>query len=343
MQLDSHTGVISGTPGRGTVGMHTVTLTVRNGISPDATLPVTLTVFVPSAPGLQPGPGNPEFIAGQPGICTPVLTGTPAPTVSLVQGTLPAVQLDSHTGVISGTPERGTVGMHTVTLTARNGISPDATLQVTLTVAAPSAPDLQPDPSNPELDVFTEIDTGATEGAVSQTNGSTGLQSSTPASAEPVTAAPKSPTPTKNTVIKGSRYEVPLGQETRTIDNSKSSSSTIQVVHITREWARTYALDVEHAMTVRGSAALGIHVLDIKAESERMLRNTYSVTPEERQILEEEVTLNVAPHTKSEVTFFWKEIRQKGVVQISGADFEAQIPYEVVVELTFDLQQVDTS
>jgi hypothetical protein len=33
--------------------------------------------------------------------------------------------------------------------------------------------------------------------------------------------------------------------------------------------------------------------------------------------------------TKSEIIFSWKEIRQKGIVQISGADFEAQIPYEV--------------
>jgi len=39
--------------------------------------------------------------------------------------------------------------------------------------------------------------------------------------------------------------------------------------------------------------------------------------------------------------FFWKEIRQKGDVQISGAAFQAQIPYEVVVGVTFDQQQVD--
>jgi hypothetical protein len=85
-------------------------------------------------------------------------------------------------------------------------------------------------------------------------------------SAEPVTAAPKSPTPTTTTIIEGSRYEVPLGEETRTIDNSKSSSSTTRVVRLAREWVRTCTLDVERNMTVRGSAGLGIHALNLKAD-----------------------------------------------------------------------------
>ena len=186
--------------------------------------------------------------------------------------------------------------------------------------------------------------TGRLEEAVTQwpENLSAGLQSSASVSAEPATVAPKSAVPTASTLIEGSRYEVPLGEETRTIDNSKSSSSTQRVVKLTREWAKTYTLDVEHDMTFHGSAGLGIHVLDLKAEAERTLRDTYSVTSEERETFEEDVTLNIAKHTKSEINFFWKEIRQKGIVQISGADFEAQIPYEVTVGITFDQQQIDT-
>jgi large repetitive protein len=101
---------------------------------------VTLTVAAQSAPGLQPGPGNADFTVGQAGTYTPVLTGAPAPVVSLSQGTLPAgLQLDSATGVISGTPAAGTAATYAITLTAKNGVSPDATLPVTLTVAAGDA------------------------------------------------------------------------------------------------------------------------------------------------------------------------------------------------------------
>jgi hypothetical protein len=140
LHLDPHTGVISGTPETGTANTYTVTLTAKNGVSPDAILPVTLTVAAQSAPGLQPGPANPDFTVGQAGTYTPVLTGAPAPVVSLSQGTLPAgLQLDSATGVISGTPAAGTAATYAITLTAKNGVSPDATMQVTLTVAAGDA------------------------------------------------------------------------------------------------------------------------------------------------------------------------------------------------------------
>lgn len=136
-------------------------------------------------------------------------------------------------------------------------------------------------------------------------NRSTDSQSSAPISVELVSEVPKSPAPTASTIIEGSRYEVPLGEETRIIDNSKSSSPTTRVVRLTREWAKTYALDVERNMTVRGSAGLGIHiVLQLKAEAERVLRNTYSVSSEERETFAEEVTLNIAQHTKSEIIFF---------------------------------------
>jgi hypothetical protein len=154
-------------------------------------------------------------------------------------------------------------------------------------------------------------------------------------------AATSSRPPTTSTVIEGSRYEVPLGNETRTIDNSKSASSTMRVVRLAREWTRTCAVDVEHITTVHGSAGLGIHVLDLKVEAERTLSKTYSTTTEKRETFSEEVTLNIAEHTKSEIVFYWKEIHQKGIVQVVGAGFEARIPYEVLVGLTFDQQQID--
>lgn len=160
-------------------------------------------------------------------------------------------------------------------------------------------------------------------------------------SGETIAPASTPPTPTTSMVIEGPRYEVQLGDETRTIDNTKSGSFTMRVVRLTREWARTCTVDVEHVATVHASAGLGIHVLDLKAEAERTLSKTYSTTAEERDTFAEEVTLNIAPHTKSTIVFSWKEIRQKGVVQVVEAGFEVRIPYEVVVGVTFDQQQID--
>jgi hypothetical protein len=162
-----------------------------------------------------------------------------------------------------------------------------------------------------------------------------------PVPTEPVAATPRPPMTIISKVIEGSRYAVPMGDETRTVDNSKSTSSTQRVVRLTREWSRTCVVDVEQATTARGSAGLGIHLLALKAEAERTLKKTYSASSEERETFEEEVTLNVSAHTRSEIVFSWKEIRQQGVVQLVGEDLEAQIPYEAVVGLTFDQRQID--
>jgi hypothetical protein len=161
---------------------------------------------------------------------------------------------------------------------------------------------------------------------------------SPPAAARPAT--PVNPA-TTYTILEGDRYAVPLGDETRTVDNSRSASSTMRVVRLTREWARSCVVGAEQATTVHGSAGLAVHVLALKAEALRTLSKKYSTTTEERETFAEEVTLNVASHTKSEIVFSWKEIRQKGVVRVAGEGFEAQIPYEAVVGLTFDQRQVD--
>ncbi len=162
-----------------------------------------------------------------------------------------------------------------------------------------------------------------------------------PVPSEPATAAPGPAATITSKVIEGSRYEVAMGDETRTVDNSKSNSLTTRVVRLSREWTRTYSVDVEHATTAQGSAGLGIHVLDLKVEAERTLSKTYSTSSEERETFEEEVTLNIGAHTRSEIVFSWKEIRQRGIVELVGEGVEARIPYEAVVGLTFDQQQID--
>ena len=92
-----------------------------------------------SAPKLGPDPKNPTFTADVKGSYVPTLTGTPAPTVSLAEGSFlpPWLHLDSGTGAITGTPPLGTTAAdYEVTLIAKNGISPDAQLAVRLSVAA---------------------------------------------------------------------------------------------------------------------------------------------------------------------------------------------------------------
>ncbi|WP_064076962.1 YncE family protein [Prescottella equi] len=61
------------------------------------------------------------------------VTGRPAPTVTATAGTLPDGLTLTEDGVLSGTPT--TAGRFEFTLTATNGVNPDAVLPVVLEIA----------------------------------------------------------------------------------------------------------------------------------------------------------------------------------------------------------------
>lgn len=79
----------------------------------------------------------PSATVGTPYTHTITATGTPAPTFTVTTGSLPpGLQLDTTSGVISGTPT--TSGSFTFTVTASNGTAPDSTATYTLTITAAS-------------------------------------------------------------------------------------------------------------------------------------------------------------------------------------------------------------
>lgn len=92
-----------------------------------ATLAVTEAPTITSA-------NSATFTVGAAGSFTVTATGSPAPSLS-ESGTLPSgVSFNTTSGVLSGTPATGTGGIYTITFTASNGTSPDATQAFTLTV-----------------------------------------------------------------------------------------------------------------------------------------------------------------------------------------------------------------
>jgi sugar lactone lactonase YvrE len=80
-------------------------------------------------------PVSATFTLGEAGSFTVTATGNPAPTFS-ISGTLPSgVTFNNSTGVLSGTPASRSAGTYPLTITAGNGVSPDATQNFTLTVS----------------------------------------------------------------------------------------------------------------------------------------------------------------------------------------------------------------
>jgi hypothetical protein len=99
---------------------------------------------------------------------------------------------------------------------------------------------------------------------------------------------------------------------------------------------------MERAMTVTGSVAVSAFAA-LKAEAERTLTKHYSASVEDRRSFEEEVTLTIGAGIRSEIVFSWKEIRQGGTLVLRSDETAVEIPFEVVVGVTFDQRQVDAS
>ena len=129
------TATLSGTPTTG--GISTVTVTAGNGVDPDATQ--ALRVTVTAAPVIT-STATTTFTAGTPGSFTVTTTaGTPPTTTLTLSGDRPTgvtfTDNGNGTGTLTGTPTAA--GVYPLTLSASNGVTTDATQAFTLTVEEP--------------------------------------------------------------------------------------------------------------------------------------------------------------------------------------------------------------
>jgi hypothetical protein len=124
-------GVISGTPTAS--GTFAGTITITNGVAPDATQDFSILIEpVPVAPVVTSA-APPNGVVGTAYSFTVTSTGVPTPTLSIT-GSLPSgLAFDPGTGLISGTPT--SASSFPITIKASNGTAPDATQDVTITIA----------------------------------------------------------------------------------------------------------------------------------------------------------------------------------------------------------------
>jgi len=137
------TATLSGTPSAGSQGIYFLTITGTNGFPPNAVQVFTLTVQgtapVTHAPTITSA-ANTTFTVGTEGIFTIHTTGTPTSSIAL-SGTLPDwltfVDNTDGTATLDGIPDPGGPPSYSLTVTATNGVAPDAMQTFTLFVNNP--------------------------------------------------------------------------------------------------------------------------------------------------------------------------------------------------------------
>ena len=134
------TATVSGTAAAGSEGDYPIDISASNGTLPDAMQTFTITVQdaapVPQAPAITSA-ATASFTVGTAGTFTITATGTPTPSFTLI-GAQPSwlsfVDNTDGTATLSGTPDADSDLSYSFTITARNGVSPNATQDFTLTV-----------------------------------------------------------------------------------------------------------------------------------------------------------------------------------------------------------------
>jgi hypothetical protein len=133
------TATIAGTPASGTAGTYPVTISATNSSGSTATLALTITVTTASAPTITSVP-TADFTLNTAGSVAITTTGSPTAKITET-GTLPAglafADNGNGTALLSGTPTA--TGTTNITITASNGVSPDATQAFTVIVGGAPA------------------------------------------------------------------------------------------------------------------------------------------------------------------------------------------------------------
>jgi hypothetical protein len=130
-------GILAGSPGQGSEGTYPITVTASNGFLPSATQVFVLVVDGPPSIASTPGAA---FVTGLADSFTVTATGVPLPALSET-GTLPEgvtfTDNGNGTATVAGTAAPGTAGTYPMTVTADNGVAPNATENYVVSVYAP--------------------------------------------------------------------------------------------------------------------------------------------------------------------------------------------------------------
>jgi hypothetical protein len=177
-----------------------------------------------------------------------------------------------------------------------------------------------------------------------------------------VTITPPRPKP-KIVIAELETYDEFLNEESILIDKSRTSSTSIESFEFSKEWSKKFNLEYEKVSTNHSGSDLASSLESsigfeatiksemksgitstIKSSVEETIKQKYCITEGVLYKRVEKTQISIPAYTKTRLIICWKNIWQKGIIEISepsSPSSKVQIPFKVLVSVTFDRKQID--
>ena len=161
----------------------------------------------------------------------------------------------------------------------------------------------------------------------------------------PVPVVLKRPTVVRVVEAPTQRHEM-IGDETRTFDNTKSSSTAVETIKVSHTARVSVSIDLRKTRTLSGNASAGFaDMASARAGLGNELMRHYSRRMDEDLTHEQQTQINIPAHTNVEVIFHWFRILATGMLTLSErarpADAVAEAQFEITVGLGFNKETHD--
>ena len=141
----------------------------------------------------------------------------------------------------------------------------------------------------------------------------------------------------------GRRILEPRGTEEYNFDNSGSSATSVETLHISNSTQFILQFDTQSATLRAGQASIGfVDFARLEGQLQSALRSRFSLTERATLTVERTSQINVPAHAHVRVILSWKRVWEEGVVVLhTDSGHDVQLPYRMTVELTFDKTQTN--
>jgi serine/threonine protein kinase len=133
------------------------------------------------------------------------------------------------------------------------------------------------------------------------------------------------------------------GDDVYTFDNSRSSSTSVETIHVAHTAKVEITIDLSKARSPGGQA--GIRFLDfasIEGQIKSEIRMRHELALKEELVFDQTTAISIPASTHVRVVFHWKRVWQEGTVTLGqrGAAL-AEVPYAITIALRFDKETSD--